>query len=98
MTDFDKKSERQSAIAAIARGELTQIQYIFRENEELESRIAELEGRGKSDSAPGHVHPRLDGIDPVEEVAFDAKLVDVRDSLIELQGRFNDLLKALKGE
>lgn len=83
--------EQQAAIASIGRGELQHIRLLA---EDLYSRLGSLEENANQGQPVKN--QSVQGIDPVDPPADDAKSVDVRESVIEIAERFNQLLDALK--
>lgn len=94
MTDFNRDSERQAAIAAIGRGELQQISHLFDETKQLADAIEELKGQAVSASAA--TSKSGEPVEDVDIVESDAKAADVRSAVQDLGERFNQLLKSLR--
>ncbi len=94
MTDFNRDSERQAAIAAIGRGELQQISRLFDETKQLADAFEELKGQAVSASAAKS--KQGESVEDVDIVENDAKAADVRSAVQDLGERFNQLLKSLR--
>jgi hypothetical protein len=83
-----------SAASAVGQGQLTQLQIII---EDIYERLSE-DKPGKPDDEKKNKHEQLQAIEPAEPPADDAKGADVRDAVVELTEKFNQLLSVLKGE
>ena len=74
-----------SAVSAVSQGQLTQLRLIV---EDIYERLSES----------GDLGTKLDTISPAKPPEDDSKTVDVREAVIELTEKFNQLLYVLKGK
>lgn len=81
-----------SAISAVGQGQLTQLRIIVEDIYEKLDEKKQEESSGKE-----KVSGQLQAIEPAEAPPEDAKSAEVRDYVISLTERFNELLTALKG-
>lgn len=99
MSSFATQSERQSAIAAIARGELTQARVIFDELEHLENRLEKVEkGSQGPVQVSSSVSDELKSVLSIVPPADYAKAADIREVVVELVETVNQILNVLKNK
>lgn len=84
-------TDEQASIASLAQGNLQEVRTVA---DNIYKRIGALEEKG--DQGQPVKNQSVQGIDPIDPPADDAKSVDVRESVIALAERFNQLLDALK--
>lgn len=91
MNKLATESEKNAAIAAMARGDFGQIRHLV---DHLE---AKMEALKEERPLPQVSTLSTEGVEPVEPLAPDAKSADVKEAVAVLQERFNQLIKKLKG-
>lgn len=101
MSTPDQDADWQSAISAIARGDLTQVYRIADAIKALDEKVEGLAAVCAQPAAPASqadasTRTTASGVPDVNVVDTNAKTADIRDGLQDLAERFNLLLQSLR--